>query len=315
MNATALRGDRPDTDQASVPPAVVELHGVGKRYGAIEALSDVDLRVNAGDVVAILGPNGAGKTTAISIMLGLRPPSSGHVRILGGEAGSHAVRSRVGAMLQESGVPATLKVNEVVDLFRSYYPVALPRDMVLAAAGLADASSKRVGSLSAGQKQRLYFGIAISGDPDLLFLDEPTTGMDVESRHRFWEQIRSFATSGKTILFSTHILEEADALANRIVVIDRGRIVASGTPAQLKGRSMGTQIRLRGPFTAEEVAAWPGVRQVTATGAVLVLGVDDATNVMRRIFADGRTVDEVSIEEAGLESAFLGMTRVTETDR
>jgi ABC-2 type transport system ATP-binding protein len=315
MNATVSTLPRPMGVELTPSGAVISLDRVAKRYGTVEALRDVDLRVDAGEVLAILGPNGAGKTTAIGIMLGLRPPSSGHVSILGGEPGSRAVRSRVGAMLQDSGVPATLRVAEVIDLFRSYYPLALPRRTVLEAAGLTEMSAKRVGSLSGGQRQRLYFAIAISGDPDLLFLDEPTTGMDIESRHRFWEQIRGFASTGKTILFTTHMLEEADALASRIVVIDHGRIVASGTPAELKSRVGGKRIRLRGPFTADEVAAWPGVSRVTTVGAVLVIDVDDTTPVMRHIFADGRAVDEVTIEDAGLESAFLGLTRNKEPNR
>ena len=315
MNASVSTLPRP-TGVAPIPvePAI-RLERVGKSYGSVEALREVDLQVDAGEVIAVLGPNGAGKTTAIGIMLGLRPPSSGGVTILGGEPGSRAVRSRIGAMLQDSGVPATLRVSEVIDLFRSYYPLAMPRDAVLAAAGLSEMSAKRVGALSVGQRQRLYFALAISGDPDLLFLDEPTTGMDIESRHRFWEQIRGFASTGKTILFTTHMLEEADALATRVVVIDRGRIVASGTPAELKTRVGGKQIRLRGPFTADEVASWPDVTRVTRVGAVLVVDVEDTTPVMRRIFADGRAVDEVTIEDAGLESAFLGLTRDTETNR
>ena len=315
MNASVSTLPRP-TGVAPIPvePAI-RLERVGKSYGSVEALREVDLQVDAGEVIAVLGPNGAGKTTAIGIMLGLRPPSSGGVTILGGEPGSRAVRSRIGAMLQDSGVPATLRVSEVIDLFRSYYPLAMPRDAVLAAAGLSEMSAKRVGALSGGQRQRLYFALAISGDPDLLFLDEPTTGMDIESRHRFWEQIRGFASTGKTILFTTHMLEEADALASRVVVIDRGRIVASGTPAELKTRVGGKQIRLRGPFTADEVASWPDVTRVTRVGAVLVVYVQYTTPVMRRIFADGRAVDEVTIEDAGLESAFLGLTRDTETNR
>jgi ABC-2 type transport system ATP-binding protein len=305
----------PAQEPGPIASSVVVLDDVHKRYGSVEALRDISLRVDAREVVAVLGPNGAGKTTAIGIMLGLRPATSGRVRILGGEPGSKAVRSRVGAMLQESGVPATLKVQEIVDLFRSYYPRALPRDVVLDAAGLTELAAKRVGALSGGQKQRLYFAIAICGDPDLLFLDEPTTGMDIESRHRFWERIRAFASLGKTILFTTHLLEEADAVATRIVVIDHGRVVAEGSPAELKARNGGKRIRLRGPFAPDEIAAWPGVTRATAVGGVVHIEVTDTTPVMRRIFADGRIVEEVTVEDAGLESAFLTLTRDTEGHR
>ena len=301
----------PPTD----PAPVIELTNVSKRYGAVTALTDLTISVAVGEVVAVLGPNGAGKTTAIGIMLGLRPPTEGSVRVLGGQPDSRAVRSRVGAMLQESGIPATLRVSEVVDLFRSYYPMALPREAVLAAAGLQDLEARRAGQLSGGQRQRLYFAIAICGDPDIVFLDEPTTGMDVESRHRFWDEVRALAASGKTILFTTHQLEEADALADRVIVIDRGTIVATGTPAQLKARGAGKRIRLRGAFEATELTAWPGVRRVDRAGAHLVLTVDDTTDIMRRLFADGRAVDELIVEDADLESAFLDITRTTEIDR
>ncbi len=305
------------THATTAPPVsvpVIELTGVTKRYGDVTALSALTISVGSGEVVAILGPNGAGKTTAIGIMLGLRPATEGTVRVLGGHPGSREVRSRVGAMLQESGIPATLRVSEVIDLFRSYYPMALPREVVVAAAGLEDLQARRAGQLSGGQRQRLYFAIAICGDPDIVFLDEPTTGMDVESRHRFWDEVRSFAASGKTILFTTHQLEEADALADRVIVIDRGTIVASGTPSELKARGAGKRLRLRGAFDAAELAGWPGVRRVDRAGAHLVLSVDDATDVMRRLFADGRAVDELVVEEADLESAFLDITRSTETD-
>ncbi|MDQ3128355.1 MAG: ABC transporter ATP-binding protein [Chloroflexota bacterium] len=290
------------------PDPIVTLRGVRMRYGSIIALDGIDLDVKPGEIVAILGPNGAGKTTAISIMLGLRRATEGSVAIFGRDPLDRVVRERLGAMLQESGVPSTLHVDEVVDLFRGYYPVALPRDEVLAAADLLDVAQRPVGKLSGGQRQRLYFALALAGDPDLLFLDEPTVGMDVAARHAFWARIGALAALGKTIVFSTHLLEEADALATRIVVIDHGRVVASGTPSEVKSRVAGKRIRVRGDIPAATLAALPGARVVGHEGAYLILAAEDAMPVLRALMSLGSLVEEVTVEEAGLEAAFLGLT-------
>ena len=298
------RTSTPFPEPAAAQP-VIELRGVSKRYGEKEAVSGVDLDVRAGEIVGFLGRNGAGKTTLISIMLGLRSPTSGTVRVFGGAPAAPSVRARLGAMLQESGVPMTLTVGEVVDLFRHYYPHALPAARVIAAAGLGGLVKVRVKDLSGGQRQRLYFALAMSGDPDLLFLDEPTTGMDIESRRNFWAHVRDIAAVGKTVLFATHILEEADALATRVVVIDRGRIALDGTPAQLKSRSLGKRVRIRGDVTGAEAAAWPGVRRVEEVGGYLVVQTAEPESVLRRLFTEQRRLDEVTVDDAELESAFL----------
>jgi ABC-2 type transport system ATP-binding protein len=294
-------------DGAPVRP-IVELQDVGMRYGPTRALTGLNLAVTAGEIVAILGPNGAGKTTAISIMLGLRRPTEGSVTVFGRDPLDPAVRERLGAMLQESGVPATLHVGEVVDLFRGYYPIALPRDEVLAAADLLDVADRQVGKLSGGQRQRLYFALALSGDPDLLFLDEPTVGMDVAARHAFWDRIASLAALGKTVVFSTHLLDEADALATRIVVIDHGRLVASGTPTEVKARVAGKRIRVRGAISLETLQGLPGATVVGREGAYAIVAAEDAMPVLRILMSLGSLVEEVTVEEAGLEAAFLGMT-------
>lgn len=288
--------------------AVVELHQVTKEYGSVQALAGIDMKVEPGEIVGFLGPNGAGKTTAISIMLGLRRPSTGSVRVFGGSPNRTEVRARMGAMLQESGVPATLTVRELIALFASYYPYALPADRVIEAAGLSELADRRSGELSGGQRQRLYFALALVGDPDLLFLDEPTTGMDVENRHRFWKQMRDLAALGKTMLFATHLLDEADALATRIVVIDHGRVVAEGSPQAIKSHAAGKRIRLRGSVDAEELRQWPGVRRVDLAGAYTVIQASDAEDVLRRLFSGGHQIDEVTVEDAELESAFLNLT-------
>ncbi len=287
---------------------IVELEGVTKVYGPVHALSGIDLAVHPGEVVGILGPNGAGKTTAISIMLGLRRASGGSVRVFGSSPETVEVRGRLGAMLQESGVPRLLKVGELIRLFSSYYPYALPTDRVLALSGLTELENRRVDGLSGGQRQRLYFALAVCGDPDLIFLDEPTAGMDVESRRRFWNEIRALTELGKTLLFATHFLEEADALATRIVVIDHGRVVAEGSPAHIKAHAGGKRVRVRGTLDLDAVRGWPGVQRVDLTGGYVEIQTTDAEETLRRIFTGGNSVDDVTVDDVELESAFLNLT-------
>jgi ABC-2 type transport system ATP-binding protein len=299
-------GPAPAPDHAAAP--VLELRGVTKRFGDVEALRGVDLEVRRGEVVAILGPNGAGKTTAISILLGLRRPTEGTVALFGGAPDHPATKARVGAMLQESGVPGTLTVAELVDLFRGYYPRPRPRADLLAVAGLEEVADRRVRNLSGGQRQRLYVALALAGDPEVVFLDEPTTGMDVESRRRFWDVIGALAAEGRTIIFATHLLEEADALATRIIVIDRGRVVRDGTPAEIKSRAGGATIRLRADVDPDLVATWPGILRVGHAGARLEVVAREPQEVLRRLFASGVHVEEISVEEHALETAFLDLT-------
>src|SRR5215831_17109710 len=206
--------------------AVVELIDAHKRYGSLEAVKGVNFTIRQGELVAMLGPNGAGKTTSINLMLGLRKPTSGRARLFGLDPNDRRARSRCGVMLQESGVLDTLTVRELVELFGSYYPHPMPPERAIALAGLEEQAKRASGKLSGGQRQRLYFALAVCGDPELIFFDEPTVGMDVESRRGFLDNIREFARAGKTIVLTTHYLEEADELAERIIVIDRGLVIA-----------------------------------------------------------------------------------------
>src|SRR5881409_573711 len=208
--------------RVSTPAA--ELVNASKRYGEVEAVRDVSFVIEPGEVVAMLGPNGAGKTTSISLMLGLRQPTSGTVRLFGLPPTDRRARSRAGVMLQESGTPGVLTVRELIELFGTYYPSPLPTDRAIAMAGLADKADARVVTLSGGQRQRLYFTLAICGNPDVLFLDEPTAGMDVEARRAFVASTQALADAGKTIVFTTHYLKEAEELARRIVVVDQGLV-------------------------------------------------------------------------------------------
>ena len=286
---------------------VVEMRGVTKRYGQVLALDDIDLEIVGGDVVAILGPNGAGKTTAIDVMMGLRRPTGGSVRLFGEEPTRRAVRSRVGAMLQDSGVPTALRVGEIVELFARYYPHALPHDELLARADLTSVRRTLVSALSGGQKQRLYFALAIAGDPDLIFLDEPTVAMDVEARRAFWTQVQEFARLGKTILFSTHHLDEADAVARRIVVIHHGRLLAKGTPFEIKRLVADKTVRFASDVAVERLTALPFVQGARRDERHLVVYTSEPEELLRRLFDDGAAVADLTVRDTDLEAAFVSL--------
>ncbi len=210
---------------------------VTKRYGSVEALRGLDLVIRGGEVVSLLGANGAGKTTTVRTLLGLIKPDSGEVRLFGGDPRDARTRTRIGAVLQHARVPETLRVREHIHLFSSYYPNPLPLEEVLEAANLAGLERRKFGELSGGQQKRVHFALALCGNPDLLVLDEPTAGLDVEARRALWKQVRAYVARGKSVLLTTHYLAEAEALANRVVVLDKGRIVAEGTPREIKGNA------------------------------------------------------------------------------
>ncbi|HXH84719.1 MAG TPA: ABC transporter ATP-binding protein [Candidatus Tectomicrobia bacterium] len=289
--------------------AVVELEGACKRYGDVDALAGVSLAIARGEVVAILGPNGAGKTTAISLMLGLRRPTAGRVRLFGLDPADRRARSRCGAMLQESGVPPVLSVRELVDLFRAYYPEPLPADRVIALAGLEDRARTRAGALSTGQRQRLYFALALCGDPEVLFLDEPTVGMDVAARRTFLAAIGRLAAEGRTIVLTTHYLEEADALAGRIVVIDRGVVIADASPREIKARIPSKRVEFQAP-AALDPSALDGlpVSAIERPGGRVRLLTADPEAVLRALLARGVPLDDLEVAGADLEAAFLALT-------
>src|SRR5437867_7250377 len=288
---------------------VVELRGARKRFGEVEAVKGVDLAIGPGELVALLGPNGAGKTTSISLMLGLRRPTGGEARLFGLDPTDRRARSRCGVMLQESGTTGVLTVREIVNLFRAYYPAALPADRAIALGGLDARANARIGTLSGGERQRLYFALAVCGDPDALFLDEPTVGMDVEGRRGVLESIRSLSAAGKTIVLTTHYLEEADQLAHRIVVIDRGVVMADATPREIKARIPSKRINFR-PETAVGDATFRGlpVQNLEIADHRVHLLSNEPEVVLRALFERGVVVRDLEVTGADLEEAFLSLT-------
>ena len=292
---------------------VASLEGVSKSYGNVRALHSIDFQVRAGEIVALLGPNGAGKTTAVKLLLGLMPPDSGKVRVFGADPTNPENRTRTGAMLQVGRVPETLRVREHIDLFSSYYETPMQATDVLAAAGLEKLSDRKYAELSGGQKQRVLFALAICGDPDLLFLDEPTVGLDVEARRLLWEQIRLLVKRGKTVLLTTHYLQEADALADQVAVINKGVIVAMGTPAQIKAQTAGKKIRCVTRLEIEMLRRIPGVTEVLEDREAVELSAFEAEPVVRELLARDESLSGLEVTSAGLEDAFLALTQDNST--
>ena len=297
------------TELASASLVVASLERVNKNYGPVRALNGVDFRVHAGEVVALLGPNGAGKTTAVKLLLGLLMPNSGKARVFGGDPTNPENRMRTGAMLQVGRVPETLRVREHIDLFSSYYQKPLAPAEVLAIAGLEKLSDRKFGDLSGGQKQRVLFALAICGDPDLLFLDEPTVGLDVEARRVLWEEIRQLVRRGKTVLLTTHYLQEADALADRVAVINKGEIIAEGTPALIKAQTAGKRIRCITSLSLSTLRQMAGVTEVKEDREAVEIHTAEAEPVLRELLARDASLSGLEVTSAGLEEAFLALTQ------
>jgi len=285
------------------------LDQVSKNYGAVQALKNFSLDVRAGELTAVLGPNGAGKTTAIKLLLGLARPTSGRVSVFGGDPTAIETHLRVGAMLQVGRVPESLRVREHIDLFSSYYVRPLPMKQTLAIAGIENLQDRKFGALSGGQKQRVLFALAVCGNPDLLFLDEPTVGLDVEARHLLWEEIRQLLALGKTVVLTTHYLEEADALADRIVVINKGCMIAEGTPAEIKARTAGKKIRCITRLSAGAVRGLRNVVDVQEDRGAMVIHTSRPEDVLRELLNRDLDISGIEVLGAGLEDAFLALTQ------
>ncbi|KFN46525.1 hypothetical protein N790_08585 [Arenimonas malthae CC-JY-1] len=284
------------------------LRGASKRYGALTALAGVDLEVRAGEVVAVLGANGAGKTTALGLLTGRIGPDAGQASLFGADPRDPAVRRGIGVMLQSAGLHDTVRVAEHVRLFSSYYPAPRPLDETLALAGLSELARRPYGALSGGQQRRVQFALAICGRPPLLFVDEPTVGLDVEARRAFWQVLRQLRDEGTAIVLTTHYLEEADALADRVVLMASGRVLAEDTPAGLKARAAGRRVLARTGLPAAAVAAWPEVRRVEDRDGRLDVASHDVEALLRRWLAADAGLRELEVRPMSLEDAFLTLT-------
>jgi len=288
---------------------IAALHGVSRRFGTVLALDQVSLEVRRGEVLALLGPNGAGKTTAISLLLGLQQPDAGSADLFGVPPRANGARNRIGAMLQTGGVPDTLTVAELVGLFSGYYPRPRSVTDTVNLAGVADLLRRRYGTLSGGQQRRAQFALAICGNPEILFLDEPTTGLDVEARATLWKTVRQLVAEGSAVVLTTHYLEEAEALADRVDVLARGRIVASGSVQQIRARVAQRRIRCVSALAPEAVARWPEVRSVARAGERIEIVTDAAELVVRQLLFEDTTLSDLEVHRAGLAEAFVEITR------
>jgi ABC-2 type transport system ATP-binding protein len=313
MSALAFAPERqPFPARPLVTPShqpIATLTNITKRYGTTVALDDLSMSLRPGEVVALLGPNGAGKSTAVKLLLGLIAPSSGTTRVFGSDPREATTRTRVGAMLQVARVTETLRVREHLDLFRSYYPHPLPVADIVRIAQLQGIEDRFFGQLSGGQKQRALFALAICGNPDLIFLDEPTVGMDIEARRALWQQIRSLSAQGKTVLLTTHYLAEADALAHRIIVINKGRVISAGTPAEIKRSSGSRTIRCQTRLSREFLQTLPGVSNVEFNQGAVVVTASEAETVVREMLQRDESLSGLEVAGPALEDAFLALTK------
>ncbi|WP_112247022.1 ABC transporter ATP-binding protein [Kribbella monticola] len=290
----------------------VTLNGVTKRYGDVQAVAGVDLTIRSGEVVAMLGPNGAGKSTTIEMLLGLVRPDQGSVQVYGSSPAEAIATGKVGAMLQSGGIIEDAKVGELMNLVAGLHKEPMPVAEALDRAGIADLVGRKIKGLSGGQKQRVRFAMAIIPQPDLIVLDEPTTGMDVESRRDFWASMHAETARGRTVLFATHYLEEADAYADRVVLMRNGKVVADGTAAQIKAGVSGRTIRATVPGAdLAALAALPGVRNVETRGDVVLLQCANSDDTLRHLL-NNTPAHDIEVTSADLEDAVLAISDAEE---
>jgi ABC-2 type transport system ATP-binding protein len=296
------------------PSTGIRLAGLQKTFKGpngqpVHAVRGIDVDIAAGETVALLGPNGAGKSTTVDMLLGLSKPDAGTVSVFGAPPSEAVAHGAVGAMLQTGGVLRDLSVRELLTMMASLYPTPLPVDEALKRAQISDIADRRTQKLSGGQSQRVRFAVALIPDPDVLVLDEPTVAMDVEARNAFWETMRDFAATGRTVLFATHYLEEADAYADRIVLMARGRIVADGPTTEIKSRVGNKTIKTTLPGAdSDELARLDGVASVDLRGEAVFLHCRNSDAAIRALLAAYPAARDIEITGAGLEQAFLALT-------
>jgi ABC-2 type transport system ATP-binding protein len=291
------------------PVPAIRLSGLTKKFGELTAVNGVDLTIQAGEVVALLGPNGAGKSTTIDLLLGLARPTDGTAELFGEDPRRAIVTGRVGAMLQGGALLPTTTVRESIALIHALHKHPLSVEEAMERAGIADLAKQKIASLSGGQMQRARFAVAVVSNPDLLILDEPTAAMDVAARHSFWESMREFTRAGKTVVFATHYLDEADAFADRVVIMSAGRIIADGTPSEVKsvvtGRTVSFTLELGDTRPLEQLV---GVTNLEQRGARISLQSEDSDATLRALLAAYPAATDIEIVSRNMDDAFMALT-------
>jgi ABC-2 type transport system ATP-binding protein len=291
---------------------LARLRGVSKSYGRIPALDGVDLSLRGGELLALLGPNGAGKSTAIGLLLGLIRADAGTVELLGEDPSHLSARRGIGVMLQSAALPPMLRVGELIRLTASYYPAPRTLQESVELAGVTDLLRRPYGKLSGGQQRRVQFALALCGRPRLLFLDEPTTGLDIQARQGLWTAIRQLLAEGCAVLLTTHYLEEAEALADRVCVMMRGKMISEGSVDALRARVALKRVRCRSGIDLATARAWPEVTEARMDGERLWLSSERVEDLLRRLLAADSTLTHLEVQAAGLGEAFTELTRDAE---
>lgn len=294
-------------------PSAISASNLTRRYGKTQALAGINLEIARTGITAILGSNGAGKTTFINCALGLVPKSGGALKVFDAKPGAMRNRRRTGVMLQDADLPHELSATEQITLFSSYYPIPLPLDEVIEICNLGDFATKPYGKLSGGQKRRVQFALAIVGQPDLVFLDEPTTGLDAEARRGLWAIIHGLADQGRAIVLTTHYLEEADALADRIIVFHHGQVIADGSPPQIREAVGGALIRCITILDDSALDRLPGLRSHRRSGRYVEIITSDATLTLATMLKIDPQLSELTVTKPSLEDAFLDITKIDQT--
>jgi ABC-type multidrug transport system ATPase subunit/peptidoglycan/LPS O-acetylase OafA/YrhL len=303
-----IRDPEPVTMPLAAQP-LAQLIGARKSYGKSLALDGIAIEVRRGELLALLGPNGAGKSTAISLWLGLLQADGGQVRLMGRSPLEVDSRREIGVMMQEVALEPLLSVRELIELAASYYPRPLSVQETLELTGTTPLAGQRYAKLSAGQKRQAQFAMAVVGQPKLLFLDEPTVGLDVQAREHMWRAIRRLIKDGCSVVLTTHYLEEAEALADRVVVLAKGKVIASGSVAEVRSIVSRTHISCTGALSAKEVRLWPGVLEATQDAHKLMITAVDAESVVRRLLAADPSVRQLEVRQADLADAFTELTK------
>ncbi len=287
---------------------LASLEGARKTFGKLNALDGFDFAANRGELTALLGPNGAGKSTAISILLGLQRADAGAAQLFGHDPQEIEGRRRIGVMMQEVALPTVMNPRELLEQVASYYPTPYDPDEVMKRLSLESLAKRRYGKLSGGQKRQVQFALAIVGRPELLFLDEPTVGLDVQAREALWQVVRDLRHEGCSIVLTTHYLEEAEALADRVVVMVRGRKVTSGTVDDIRSHVSRKQVSFITRLAPESIRAWPGVLQLDTDRNRITLSTNDAEALLARLFREDPGLEDIEVRRAGLAEAFSEIT-------